>query len=1608
MKNYPFHLITGGGKGASYSSLRQIGDIIPAGPLGQGKVRVFYNIASFNLAVADRALVFPEFKEAVILGYCYNSQSPTASAWRLPLKSFVPPDTPDTKQIIFTEADGHETPYTFYSGSSSQKMYFAPGLMNGTPYLVYDDQNYQWFWYHPGTQVCERYNKYGKIEERRDAWGNVTTFNYIDPVKGTLQYISGPSGIEYWLDSNSKSDGGRLDRIRVKKPGQDYGSYIQSYDFDKNGLLITSGASLNGQDLTAVYQTQYVYSSVNPPLLKSIQQDDGTQLTIDFVSFSQNSVLSYRVQTLYLPAADGQCRTDFTYSSGKVGVEVRSAWMADFFLDSQSRLIRKDQYVSYTDGPLSKETTQYEYATAGQIQKITRPNQGMESFVYSSPFGLLTRHVRPDAQQTDYVYDNGQNRPLLQSTQVSLPDSKTPVITYTVYERRLNGSSNFADERDYLRYTISPQGRVVAYEPTPKGPVQFRRVYWSALFDSKDIQQAPSFQQMENWKNQQNPQQIMLTEHAYNTQGLEAQKIRYVTVDEKGNGVRDSSMSQTNRFWDIFGQCTDQEKTLERDDKDNILSTAQTDHRLDGLERVTSSIDACDNTTLTQYSVNDEKNYSGVYALAVTQPNLRLEKTLLDGQGDTIYQIVSVPKGNGYSSPQVTHWNRDIGGRPVVINNPDGSTHYQSFYLDNNLGLGISTTGLVAEYLVDRVHNFRCEIHYKNPMDVTKLDTYQMPGYATKSLIKPDPADRYYYRFYDNSHRLRFEVDAKNQATETRYDTLDREIAKILYKDPLTDVQMQALKSGQLIELTPDLSKDRCTSTYYDNDNIKIGEIDPDGWVTEYRIDNGSRISQKIDYGAPNRTATRSTDFNIMRPESNPGQDAQTYYFYNARGQVIYSVNPEAFLTANLFYASEKIFQKLLYYNKVSTDWLKNPIFPPPLPSPHSEDFLTDYQYDALERETNVVTSDGAGRATQYTNMGQICLKRRYDARKSDVNGNLDPEQTRTEQTRYDGWEHPVQYANEFIGQQMAGIQADEKLTPDQKQQQIEALWQNSTLRDQYDDVTGLKLKSTDTLNRTTIFYYDTERRAVLNITPLGVARQKFYNSFHESVTQRQYFNSISADNLAPLNGGFITDSVSRLLVENGSKDIIEEWDYDKLSQKIRYTDPEQYIFSYQWSRFSEIIQEQKPLDKTRILTIQHTFNNRSQEIKTVRISDSNETLIFQQKYENLYGKLTDQIDEAGALTQQDYDRVGNRIMVINALGVTSHRATFDARQRLLTDRDPEDQTTQLIYNQSQRTTRTQPPITGTQIEEETNVFVEQVRRTDGMNETQTWKHMPFGLIVQSTNELGLITQDQYDSEKQHLFHVDPIGVKTVWSYNLDSYLIQQDQQSQEFPHLITTYTPDTFGRVIAEVNPRSIHSVQSFNQRSLLTGKIRDTASSGLMLTESWAYNGPGAKISSSQGDDKNGAQYVVSFQQDGFNRSTGKIIDPEGSQALRLTTRSTLDKVGEVSRHYDALNRPTYLFRDALRHKRFGIDVNGGVIEFQYNDLELKSMARVYATALTATELAGITDDTTLEEIENLVVTKINNQDTLNYYFYDANKREQFKISIDQGNPISVRHKV
>jgi YD repeat-containing protein len=1376
MKDYPFHVIAGLGKGYSYSSFTQIQDLLPAKSLGQAEINVFYNVASLNTVVRDHALTFAEINGSVTLGYLFNSQSvPISSAWRLPIKSFTPP-TSDAKQILFVEEDGHETTYQ-WDGMG----YRPPGLMDGTPYLQWNESTNQWYWYHPGTQVTEIYNSQGLLLQRRDRWGNKTNYGYD---KNQLNTVTGPSGNQYRINRTVNVDGTRYETITLAKSGSEL--VLQSYQFDKNGLLIESITSTNGTNLTSGYKTTYNYYRTSPTAqIDTIIQDDGVNLEFAYTTLPSSGEIA--LQTIYL--SQGKTRADFTYSGQKIGLEIRGGLKIDMLLDSQSRLNQLNQYTGFS-GSKTYDTTQYQYASTGQIAAIISPDKSQETFAYDSTFGLLQQHCHPNGQQTDYYYDIGQNRPILQSKISTLEESKQQAITYYVQQRQTNHSSDPADETVYLLYEIDPERGVKAYEPTPQGPPKNERCYLVGKYDEehKDPKEAPSVDEMQSWQKQQDPQQVNLTEFAYDIHGLLYQTKKYATVDKTGAGVADDQMSMMQRYWTDYGQWYRSIQKVDEDESGMPIE-AETDRRFDGLQRLTSVMDAEDN--LTQYSynpINDDKTYPGAkYVQTITQPNGRIEASILDQQGDEIFKNVTATTTQGALSSQLTTLQRDSAGRPTIIKHADGTFTYQVFDQQNRQRLRISTTGLVIEHQYDEIHNYECDISYENPIDTSLIKSPNIDGDEIKEAIKLSPNDRYQYRFYDASHRLRFIVDAKNQAVEYQYDSLDRRTAVIRYAQQLTEEQLNTLKSGDLITLAMDLQIDRCDSTYYDLDDNVSGRIDPDGWVTEFFYDGADQSLQQIAYSTPNRSDPRSSNFQDMRPEP-AAQDATSYYFRNAQGQIILTVDAEGFITTSNYYPNELVKQTLHYYNKVSSDWYQNTKVPPPLPAPHSEDRTDYYRYDLLNRELSRVASDYVARAQQYTNMGRIALQQSNDDRFTDPTSLADGDRTRTVQTRYDGWENAVKIANPMINQQLALIDADETLSPEEKQARQEEVWNNSSQRDTYDGVTGLKLSMQDTLNRVTRYYYDQERQLVLSISPMGVVTEFIYSSFQEVTSKRRYFQAIRSSDLETLTGGFITDAVSSLLIKDDTYDTVETFTYSKCSEKLSVIDAEGYQSTFEYNAFGEQITECLPTqDQKPTLTISHQFNPRGQEIKTTRQNTSSDkVLTIQRRFENAQKQLTEYTDESGALTQYEHDRLGNEVTVVNALGITSHQRGYDALSRLLFDTNALSETTRYQYDQQHRTHLELPPIPGTQVSTETNVFTEVISKTDGLGSITTQQHAPNGQLIRSTNEMGKAIQDTYDSESQRLSHLDPAQTKTLLTYNDDGYVVSQTQQSSEFKDLTT------------------------------------------------------------------------------------------------------------------------------------------------------------------------------------------------------------------------------
>ncbi len=136
----PFTIIAGKGLSTSYSSLTQIGGILPGGGFGSAAIQLYANVTNGNLVVHDHVLTVMEQNGPLNFGYVYNSQATNPdNPWHFAVVSRLL-TMPSTTRPFGTEArmleiDGHETRYLQKDG---QPLYYcAPGHTNGTPYLTY-------------------------------------------------------------------------------------------------------------------------------------------------------------------------------------------------------------------------------------------------------------------------------------------------------------------------------------------------------------------------------------------------------------------------------------------------------------------------------------------------------------------------------------------------------------------------------------------------------------------------------------------------------------------------------------------------------------------------------------------------------------------------------------------------------------------------------------------------------------------------------------------------------------------------------------------------------------------------------------------------------------------------------------------------------------------------------------------------------------------------------------------------------------------------------------------------------------------------------------------------------------------------------------------------------------------------------------------------------------------------------------------------------------------------------------------------------------------------------------------------------------------------------
>lgn len=1554
-----FNPVAGQGCGVSYSSLNQIGEIFPQVGIGQANIKFFTNITNGNLIVFDLLLKIREMTGVLTLGFIYNSQASTP--WKFTLKRFIQPpvlNSQSNQTAVLIEEDGHQTTYS----AQSANIYSAPAFADGTPFVTFNASLNYWVWFHPGLQIVEYYNLTGYLMQRLDAAGRVTTFSYDQ--NSQLDTITGPTGNIYQIVRGNLS----LNIVEVINGVQ---QILASYTLDEQGRILTS-------QTPDQYCVTYQYYP-NSSLLNSISQTDGTNLVFGYSESSSQQVISFRYGNILYhinyPNAFSPNIVSITTAINEV----------NFTLDVLGRINAVAFQTGYDASSTTTEVTRYTYTPQGQIQSMFNPNSGQTTFHYDQNYGVITQKIEPNNQITQWNYyaDPGLFISLYLINKNQWINGKYQ-SQYFIYDTEINNGYLFR------RFEISSAGRVTEFRPDAKYNIANKRCYVSDFFDVNTVpaNTPVSLQQMEDWSSQQNPAVITLDEYIYNSRGQTLDHYQYATIDENGDGVDDEQTGFSEFIWDRYDNRLD--LSVLQQQLPEI--TSLTSQRFDGLNRLVTHIDAENNLLSIQYQPILPLPQA-VYQMITTYPNNMLN-TKIFGNDGLIYSEQSQASSGSNLQTRLTTWQRDAIGRDIITTLPDNSILYKFYDRQNQLGFTISAMGIITQYQYDKINNYTAKILYNNTIDPAELfivppqpGLLPTPSKLTQQIIPQiadQELDRINYEFFDASNRKIFEVNALRVAKQFFYDVLNRVTAAIVYSVVLTSDQINLMLQGQAanLALVPNFLVDRCERYFYDGDGNKIATQDAAGYITEYVFDAANRISKKIMYATTAAIDLTLTDFNLIRPSST-SQDAVSYFFYDARSQCVMNVDAENYLTTTLYLACG-LKQKLLRFaTAVDSSWLQNPLLPPTLPKTSTEDQVTSFSYDLLNRVTQTSKPLGVIETVIYDAMNNVLLRETSDAYNPE---NLDADCQRGMQYQFDGWSQTVAEANPFVNQIFAEINANANLTPDEKTAETTQAWRTQSLR-QIFDATGLKIYIINPVGDVTFYYYDTDRRLVVTIAANGAVSENTLNSAGESICQRAYANVLTADEMSELTGGsvnLITDVLTEL--QDNAHDQITSFVRDQCGQVIQKTDPEGYISFFIYNAFGELSTEYLPLTSQQpSWLICHVYDPRGLEICTVQLSDELITVTSQQ-FNNIYRKRTQYTDALGNIYQTEYDNLG--LITVQTDPQKTLVYTNDAFSRVLTETDMLGNVTTHIYDQVSRTHLTIYP---SQVEYKQcllNVFAEKLAEIDALGNFQIWLHAPHGKVLVFQDSLQNLTFDNFDLVGRLLLHMDANQVQTLYEYDSVSNIAEKIVDLNGL-NLITNYVYDAFRNIISELDPRKITTAKYYDRRNLLTLKTIDpniTQYTGLNLTTSYCYDGQKNQISMTLGDDNNNSQFQEQYLFDTLGRPIGKTIDPSG---LKINTLKILDSNGNGIFEFDPNENTTQKFYDDLNNLRFTIDPLGGVIEKNYDVLSRLSYERKYINRV---QLQLINRQSTLNDITSFITP--DPLDSCSWYFYNENSQMRFKL--------------
>lgn len=1364
----------------------------------------------------------------------------------------------------------------------------------------------------------------------------------------------GAADLETWNATDAAANDGYLYRtvysyadatsLRISQVRQGDGTLV-SYGYDAEGRIIsvTQGDD-NANDADGVGQTlTYSYDTAN----RRTDVSDSSGRT-----WSYGYDTAGRLTDVQAPAVDGQRDTSqYSYDADGNLVQARTQRggvvlsQSDYQYDANGNLLWQWNLVDPAHNA-SATAVQRTYTANNQLASETvftgLDADGAGSA--SGPQGGATTHFLRDAQG-----------------RVRFSISAAGEVTETTYATAGTGIGQVASVRRYLADT------------------------YSGAFTTSDL---------EAWATAERRAQSGLTEYGYDLRGRLNQTRGFDQVDATGAGVQSDGTETVDYVYDAQGLLREKiivRYPAGREESGTTL-TEQTSYTYDGLGRLLAETvqqrrrtggvlveEATLRTTTWSYqdsgSTLRTSIEGGVAGDGTGNDLLRTEVRNAAGQLIAVTESVL----DGSAPARTTQHFYDSTGQLRASQDANGGRTYFFYDAEGQLAGQVDATGTVTAFVRDALGRVITTTTYATQVPTSgwlvegvvvpaALDSvlpaataedrssqvqYDALGRKLVEIDGEGGITRYTYDgagrllearatdaagtaatarvlryFYDAAGRESGRLDAAGYLTEFQYDAGGRLVRSIAYA---TATAVGDRAAGSLDDLRPQTTdSDAVTRSFHDGRGNLIGQLDAEGYFTEYVYDQARNQRGVVSYSLKLDAADPAASFSALRQLVQAGgQTRSTVRSYNALGQLSVEATSEGLVTTFSYDSQGRLVHTV---SAVDTTEARHAVVRYDAfgnlvaelngegSALYSDDMSdTDLQalyasygirhsYDALGRRIESI--DAEGNRTWYFHDAVGRLTHTVYGMYSESEG-LSNAEGEVEEIRYDAFgqaRDTIRYTGRVLlsppfgrDQAAAAIQVLQYIATYDSRQQFKY------------DRRGLVTERTSAEGYRSLMAYNAFGNLVRQDDQISANSWRVTESAYDQRGQRLSLTE-DAQGLARITTAQY-DAFGRATQTTDGRGTTTLYSFDRMGRQVavqQTVSGRQERAELAYDAWGRVVSQVDALG--RVTTFVHDNENRTMTMTTP------EGLVVVTTY-NVHGQQVEIRRTDGTGTTFEYDEEGRLVWQGQGDGPDIHDGgvgyEYDSRG-LLMAKDDGGYVTAYRYDARGRVLETSEA-----------VWVQEWEDTDG----DGWGDKEVFWLDRRPG-----TTYQYDGQSRQVLVTDATGVKTALVYDLDGRLTESTLDPDGFA-LKTQYTWDGLGRQLT----------------------VTEAAGTAVARVTDYAY--------------------------DGLGRRTSQVV---ASGSLNLTTQYLYDANDNVVASVDAANHVTRFVYDEAGRLTFTVDARGSVSEQRYDAAGQRTATRSYANLVAP----GVLPQAATEAQIRALLVADDARDRQSYFVYDQDGRQRVVV--------------